>query len=71
MCQQLSCSLDVVVIPESVTHRLLMAAQVQGCCDSEPLRLFLGCRSNSRHSLCAFTEMSICEAKGVHTGTVL
>ena len=63
--------LDVVVIAKPVTHRLLMAAQVQGCYDSEPLRLFLGCRCKSKHDLCAFAETSICEAEGVHTGTVL
>jgi len=62
---------DVVVIPKSVTHRLLVAAQVQGCYDSEILRPFLGCRCKSKHNLCASAEMSICEGNGVHTGTVL
>ena len=32
--------------------------------NSEPLRLFLGCRCKSKHNLCASAEMSICEKKG-------
>ena len=63
--------LDVVFNSKSVTHRLSMAAQEQGSYDSGPLRLFLGCMCTSRINLCAFAEMSICEATGVHTGTVL
>ena len=69
MCQQLSCSqLDIVVICKSVAHRLWMAAQVQGCYDPGPLRLFMACTVQGQAYLCASAEMSICEAMGSHTG---